>query len=142
MSNILKISEAASLALHVAVILAAKSNELVATKDFASMLQASEAHLSKVLQRLEKAGIVNSTRGPKGGFKLSKPSNEITLLAVYQAIDGELSTSNCLLNKDLCNGNCIMGDLVEKLNKQVKDYLSNTKLDSLTSAIRSIKNYA
>ena len=142
MSNILKISEAASLALHVAVILAAKPDELVPTKEFASMLQASEAHLSKVLQRLEKAGIVNSTRGPKGGFKLNKSGNEITLLEVYEAIDGELSTSNCLLNKDLCNGDCIMGDLIEKLNMQVKNYLSNTKLDSLTSAIRSIKTYA
>jgi DNA-binding IscR family transcriptional regulator len=64
MSNILKISEAASLALHTTVILAANPNRLVSTKKLASQLHASEAHLSKVLQRLEKADIVNSTRGP------------------------------------------------------------------------------
>ncbi len=139
MSNILKISEAASLALHVAVILAANPDKLIPTKEFASMLEASEAHLSKVLQRLDRAGIVNSTRGPKGGFKLDKPGDEITLLDVYEAIDGELSPSNCLLNKNLCNGNCIMGDLVGKLNMLVKDYLSTTKLDSLTSTFWSIK---
>ena len=138
MSNILKISEAASLALHVAVILAANPDKLIPTREFASMLQSSEAHLSKVLQRLDKAGIVNSTRGPKGGFKLSKPSDDITLLDVYEAMDGELSTSNCLLNKNLCNGNCIMGDLVGKLNMQVKDYLSKTKLNSLVSIYRSM----
>jgi len=140
MSSILKISEAASLALHTAVILTANPNKLISTKEFASMLSASEAHLSKVLQRLEKAGIVISTRGPKGGFKLTRSGDEIALIDVYEAIDGKLSPSNCLFDKDLCNGNCIMGGLLQNLNAQVKNYLSQTKLASLTSVYRSLNN--
>jgi Rrf2 family protein len=137
MSNILKISEAASLALHTTVILAANPNRLISTKKLASQLHASEAHLSKVLQRLEKADIVNSTRGPKGGFKLKNLSDKITLLDVYEAIDGNFSPSNCLFDENLCNGNCIMGNLLEELNTQVRDYLSKTKLNSLVSIYRS-----
>lgn len=139
MSNILKISEAASLALHVTAILAGSQEKLITTKEFASMLRASEAHLSKVLQRLEKVGIVNSTRGPKGGFKLSKASDDISLLEVYEAIDGKLATNNCLLNQNLCNGNCIMGDLIGKINAQVKDYLKETKLNSLVNVYENLK---
>ena len=138
MSNIMKISEAASLALHTTVILAANPNRLISTKKLASQLHASEAHLSKVLQRLEKADIVNSTRGPKGGFKLKNLSDEITLLDVYEAIDGNFSPSNCLFDENLCNGNCIMGNLLEDLNTQVRDYLSKTKLNSLVSVYRSM----
>jgi Rrf2 family nitric oxide-sensitive transcriptional repressor len=140
MTNILKISEAASLALHTAVLLAADSSKLISTKNLASTLHASEAHLSKVLQRLEKSGIVESTRGPKGGFRLRKSGDEITLLDVYEAIDGKLSSGNCLLGERICNGNCIMGKLLCDLKRQVKDYLVQTKLITLTSVYRSKKN--
>ena len=138
MSNILKISEAASLALHTAVILATDPDNLLSNKELASILHASEAHLSKVLQRLDKSGIVKSTRGPKGGFKLTKSGNDITLLEVYEAIDGKLSPSNCLLNECICNRDCIMGKLLGDLNKQVRDYLATTKLITLISAYRSM----
>jgi len=137
MTNILKISEAASLALHTAVLLATDPSKLISTKNLASTLHASEAHLSKVLQRLEKSGIVESARGPKGGFRLGKSADEITLLDVYEAIDGRLSSDNCLFDERICNGNCIMGKLLCDIKKQVKDYLVQTKLITLTSVYRS-----
>jgi len=72
MSNILRISEAASIALHAMIILASKQEELVSVKDIASQLEISGNHLSKVLQRLVKAELVISIKGSKGGFKLVK----------------------------------------------------------------------
>ena len=137
MSNILRISEAASLALHTAVILASNPNKLISTKDLAGTLHASEAHLSKVLQRLEKSGIVRATRGPKGGYKLDKSGDQIALLEVYEAIDGKLSYSDCLLAECICTGDdCIMGKLLSDLNKQVRDYLTRTKLSELNSGVK------
>ena len=135
MSNILRISEAASLALHTTVILASNPNKLISTKDLAGTLHASEAHLSKVLQRLEKSGIVRATRGPKGGYKLDKSGDQIALLEVYESIDGKLSHSDCLLADCICSGDCIMGKLLSDLNKQVRDYLTKTKLSTLTKNI-------
>ena len=137
MTNMLKISEAASLALHTTVMLAADPDNLYSTNDLASALHASKAHLSKVLQRLEKSDIVKSTRGPNGGFKLTKSGNDITLLEVYEAIDGKLSPSNCLLNECICNGDCIMGKLLGYLNNQVRDYLMKTKLSMLTNVYKN-----
>jgi Rrf2 family protein len=133
MSNILRISEAASLALHTAVILASNPNKLISTKDLAGTLHASEAHLSKVLQRLEKSDLVRATRGPKGGYKLEKSGDQIALLEVYEAIDGRLSYNDCLLAECICSGDCIMGKLLSDLNKQVRDYLTKTKLSTLSS---------
>ena len=137
MTNMLKISEAASLALHTTVMLAADPDNLYSTNEIASALHASKAHLSKVLQRLEKSDIVKSTRGPNGGFKLTKSGNDITLLEVYEAIDGKLSPSNCLLNECICNGDCIMGKLLGDLNNQVRDYLIKTKLSMLTNVYKN-----
>ena len=131
MLNLLKISEAASLGLHASVFLAGNQKRLFSAKEMAETLGASEAHLAKVLQRLAREGLVRSQRGPKGGFKLNRPADEITLLEVYQACEGPLPQSNCLLSTPICNGNCILGNLIEDVGRRVSQYLSRTKLSDL-----------
>ncbi len=67
MPGILNISEATSLAIHAMIYIEANSNRKVSTKEIAVEFDASEAHLSKVLQRLVRSGYVKSVRGPKQG---------------------------------------------------------------------------
>jgi len=139
MSNVLKISEAASLAMHTMGLLAARPERMLSTKEVASVLGASEAHLSKVLQRLARVGLVRSIRGPKGGFALGKESHEILLLEVYESIEGPLVSSNCLLGAPVCDGTeCILGGLLKSVNKEVKEYLAETKVSDLISAYRNL----
>ncbi len=129
MSNVLRITEAASLALHTMKILSNGHDKLITTKDIAEILNASEAHLSKVMQRLVKSGLIKSTRGPKGGFILAKSAKEITLKEIYETIEQPFGENRCLLAKQACNGkNCIFGNLLESINTQVKEYFCNTKL--------------
>jgi Rrf2 family protein len=110
-------------------LLAVRPGELLSVKEAAASLRVSGAHLSKVLQRLAKVGLVKSVRGPKGGFALSKASNRITLLEVYETIEGPLISSRCLLEKPICGGiNCILGGLPAKLNEQVRTYLAKKTL--------------
>ncbi len=136
-SSILKISEAASLALHTAVYLADNPDRLVPTREMAAGLAVSEAHLAKVLQRLVHAGLARSTRGPKGGFALARPAEEVTLLEVYEAIEGPLKPSSCLFGDSRkCNSAfCVLGDLVARINHEVKDYLSKTYLSQMTGVL-------
>lgn len=130
--TIIKISEASSLALHTMVVLAKNADKIYTTKEISTLLSGSKDHLSKVLQRLEKAGFIISTRGPKGGFNIGKNKENVTLLEIYEAIEGPLLPAECLLGNPICNGKgCIMGGL-NKINIQVRDYLSGTKLSDLT----------
>ena len=134
MNSVLRISEAASLAMHTTVLLAAHPDRLVCTREAASVLDVSEAHLAKVLQRLVKQGLVRSARGPKGGFALSKPAEEISLLNVYESIEGRLENAACLLGRPVCRGErCILGGLLATVNAQVREYLGSTKLPELTT---------
>ena len=137
MANVLKISEAASLALHTMVLLAANPGRRMSIRQVASMLHASQAHLAKVLQRLVKVGLANSTRGPKGGFTLAKRPNLISLLDVYEAIDGPLGTPECLLGTPVCDGtSCILGGLLEATNRQFRTYMAAARLSDLTGVYR------
>lgn len=127
MTHALRISQAVVLAWHLLILLAAEPGRLVQTRTVAEVLQASADHLAKVMQRLAKQGLVTTTRGPKGGVVLARPPEEISLLQVYEAIDGPFRPGNCLLERRVCDGaSCILGSLVRSINRQLRDYLART----------------
>jgi len=130
MQGIWKISDAASLAFHTMAHLASqKESRPVSAKEIATRYRVSEAHLSKVIQRLAHSGLVKTVRGPGGGVILSKSPDKITLLQVYEALEGPLPESNCMLGVPKCGRkSCILGDLLGSLNKQVREHLQGTKL--------------
>lgn len=133
MSGLLRISEAAVLAIHTVALLGANEGDVLTNHQIADFLGASEAHLSKVLQRLAKAGFVTSLRGPRGGFQLSRPSEEITLLEVYELIEGALVTSDCLLSAPVCGGNCILGGMIRSVSETLREKLSTTTVSDMAA---------
>jgi Rrf2 family protein len=136
MSSLVNISEGSSLALHGIAIVAIKSPERVNVKLLAKTLEASEAHLAKVFQRLAKAGFVKSVRGPAGGFVLAKAAKEITLLDIYEAIEGRVNLQYCPLGKDRCQfTHCIFGDKLNKISEQIYSDLKEIKLSSFMKTI-------
>lgn len=130
---IFNISEAANLAIHALTYLAENPKlQPVATRQVASALGASENHLSKVFQRLTKVGLVKPSRGPSGGFSLARDPSKITLLDIYEAIDGPLGKSECLLKHPQCDRkSCVFGDLVTDVYDHVDSHFSKTTLKSL-----------
>lgn len=130
MSKILNISEAASLALHTMVLIATQPERRVANREIATALQASENHLSKVLQRLTRSGLLRSTRGPRGGFILGRDAAKITLLEIYESIDGPIDETGCLFNRSICNGtNCFLGSLLHDLSQTVRNHFGDSTLE-------------
>ena len=130
MSGILHFSEAASLAVHGVLLLAAPGAEQRTVHSLAASVGASEAHMAKVVQRLGKAGILVSTRGPRGGVSLARPAGEISLLAVYEAVEGPLDRGGCVLGRSACPfGACLFGGLLERVSGEVRDFLSATTLE-------------
>ena len=138
MAHLMKVSEAASLALHSMAYLAGYPGKNVSARQMAQRLGVSEAHLSKVLQRLAQAGLVRSSRGPKGGFTLKIPAERIVLLDIFETIEGRLEETDCLLGVPICNGpGCILGGLLKSVDDQARNYLGQTRLDEFKGLFRS-----
>ena len=132
MSGFLKFSDAASLGLHAAAFLARKSAGVASVREMARALGASQAHLSKVLQRLTKAGVVESLRGPSGGYELARPARGISLKRVYEAIEGPLDASVCPFDIPACRGGtCVLGGEFVRKGKELVRHLADTPLSSL-----------
>ncbi len=133
MNTLLCISEAASIGWHAMILLAAGEEHLVATSVLAGRLQVSQAHLSKVIQRLARAGLIQTVRGPGGGVRLGRPAASITLLGIYEAIEGPLQERSCLLREPICNGQCcILGDLFQRVD-ELRDALAAMSLQEATA---------
>lgn len=136
MNRLVNISEAVSLALHTMALLATDAGRRLRNHQIAEMLGASGHHLAKVMQRLVKAGLVDSLPGPQGGFLLDKPAEEVTLLRVYEAVEGPLEDDGCLLGKPACGrGNCILGGWLLSIHRQLRDGLGNTTLAQLADGL-------
>ena len=129
MAHLIRISEAASIALHSLALMAGSPGSLFSVKQIAQRSGVSVNHLAKVMQRLVKAGILSSGRGPKGGFSIALPLEQVSLLDIYEAIEGRLSKNSCPLNRKICTfSECMFGSLFINLNQEVSDYLENKKI--------------
>jgi Rrf2 family protein len=92
----MKLSDGVEWGLHCAAFLAALPPDLILPgKALAEYHGVSESYLLKHLQALTRAGILESVPGPKGGYRLGRPADKITLLAVVEAIEGKDNAFRC-----------------------------------------------
>ncbi len=88
-------SEGVEWALHSCVNLAWMEGQAVTAAKLAAIYGLPAAYLNKQLQALAKAGILTSTSGPRGGFRLAREPDRITLLDVVTAIEGAEDAFRC-----------------------------------------------
>jgi len=135
MSQIIRFSDAVAIGIHAATLLAADPHKAYSCKELAGLLEVSEHHMAKVMQRVARARIATSTRGPKGGFVLARPAEEITFLQVMEAIDGPLEVPRCLIGQPKCTGKeCVLSGLLDDIYDKSHAYFRQTTLAQLASA--------
>src|SRR5215472_5635565 len=92
----MKLSEGVEWGLHcVSVLAGLPPGATLPTKALAEYHGLSETYLAKHLQALTNARIIESLPGPKGGYRLQRPPEEITVLEVVEAIDGREPLFRC-----------------------------------------------
>jgi Rrf2 family protein len=132
MTCALRLSEAAGMAMHAMALMALEHGRSLSAKSIASCFHVSEAHLSKVLLRLVKVGLLRSVRGPEGGFSLTRHPEDIKLIDVYSAIEGTPEAAGCAVAVPGCDGqSCILGRVMVDANRMLIDHLSRTSLDAI-----------
>jgi Rrf2 family protein len=128
-------SEAASIAIHATLWLAQQPERLARSADVCKRFGFSEAHFAKVMQALGRAGLVESVRGPRGGTRLARPPAAITLLEVYEALDGPFNEDRCLLSPRVCAGRCCpLGREITRLNMALRKTLAGATLKSMAGS--------
>jgi Rrf2 family protein len=73
-------------------------------KNLATQLDLPGPYLAKILQSLAQEGMLHSLRGPRGGFRLSRPAHRITVGEVVKALEGIESMAGCVMGFLHCEG--------------------------------------
>jgi len=102
----------------------------------------SIAYLEQLFLKLRKNNLVQSSRGPSGGYVLSKPPGEIKLLSIISAVDEKIKTVKCKKeSKKGCNGKsikCITHNLWDDLETHINKFFEdNTLSDILFKEVRN-----
>jgi Rrf2 family iron-sulfur cluster assembly transcriptional regulator len=98
----------------------------------------SLSYLEQLFARLRKNGLVSSSRGPGGGYKLSRTAAEITVMEVISAVDERVDSTQCE-GKANCHGEdqCLSHHLWESLSGQIKGYLASISLAEVVEGYES-----
>jgi Rrf2 family iron-sulfur cluster assembly transcriptional regulator len=97
--------------------------------------------LAKIFRQLVEGGILNSAKGPGGGFALAKPAHEVSLLNVIEAIDGGHQIDGCVVGLARCNDHmpCPQHDLFKPIRQRLRAYLSTTTLADTAASLKEKK---
>jgi Rrf2 family protein len=133
MDTILRISAQANMAMHaLAQIAQQPAGTSFTVGQLADDLRVSQAHLSKVMQRLVHNGFLHSKRGPTGGFVLGRAPEAVSLHEIVEIFDGRLTDHNCVLGKKRClHGGCALGALLDHVSFQVRTFLGSHTLSAM-----------
>lgn len=87
----------------------------------------------KLMQKLHDSKLVESSMGPRGGFRLRRQPSKISVLEVIEAIQGPLRLNRCLLHADACprQDGCEVREKLAELQRSINTYLGGITLDEL-----------
>ena len=130
----MKLSHAVRYALQALVYMANETDgQLVASHVVAEAKGIPELFLLKVLKMLVSARILQSLKGPSGGYRLARPANEISMLEILEAVDGPIRGQAPLLEENNGPLNQKLEDICKQSADQVKKHLAKVRMSDLIS---------
>ena len=97
--------------------------------------------LARILAKLSHAGLVESDQGRRGGSRLARPANEITLRDAVEAAEGPFGVTRCIMQNRACGEGtpCALHEAWEKGQQAILEYLQTQTLEDLVTRTASKK---
>jgi Rrf2 family protein len=104
--------------------------KIVSVSDLVKEIEIPRPFLRKLLQILNKAGILDSFKGKGGGFILKKDPKDILLLDLMEIFQGKFKINECVFKKEVCKNisNCILKKKIDHLESYIYDHLKTITL--------------
>lgn len=110
----------------------ANSENQTSIQSIAESTNISLAYLQKIARILMQAGLVTSTRGKNGGYKLTKNPKDLNLKEIIEALEGEIALAPCLrkISTHICKNKsvCKIRGGIQELNQEIAAHLSSKNL--------------
>ncbi len=113
--------------------LAKNQAEPASVAEISKALNISYTFLRKIMQALNKKGILSSTKGKGGGFALKRVTDEIFVNDVIDIFQGPIDFKRCIVKHQICPDfkNCLLRDKIEKIEGYAQKVLESVTIKSL-----------
>jgi Rrf2 family protein len=113
----------------------------VQIKTIAHRQEISVKYLEQLMAILKSAGFVRSVRGAKGGYVLAKEANQIKLSDVFNALEGPVTTVECLENENYCArvADCVTRKVWAEVQQAIESILQSMTLQDLVDKTKNVK---
>ena len=120
----------------------ARDGGILSAQRLAERTQVETPTVSKVLKLLASAGLVTSSRGANGGYKVARRAGEINVAEIISAIEGPIAMTECSVEQGLCNveHNCSMRSNWQRISVAVARALQDVSLAEMTMPMRFDKS--
>lgn len=120
-------------AIRAICLIAKRKDEVVAVKDMVKCLNIPKPFLRKILQILNKEGILNSYKGVGGGFTLAVPAGKINIAGLIEIFQGPIKISDHKLKKRMCPDAriCVLKKKLDVIEKDVIEKLKSITIKSI-----------
>jgi Rrf2 family protein len=110
----------------------------VGIKDLCHKIGAPEHFTAKIMQTITRHGIVQSTKGPNGGFYIEEGAASIRLIDIVNAIDGDKIFTGCGLGLKQCSeiNPCPIHHQFKSIRTDLQKMLEETKVEELTADLK------
>lgn len=118
--------------------------ELVSISEISKNQEITYQYAEQIMIKIKKAGLVESIRGPKGGYRLAKKPSEITAGDIVRILEGYTEPVFCI-NPDVSQKECLRAPkcaarlLWEKVGQKINEVLDSTTLEDLVKKDRELK---
>ena len=133
------LSQTAEYALRAVLAVAeAGSEQPVGAARLAARLGIPQNYLSKTLHQLARAGVLESTRGKAGGFRLARPAGKISLLEVVSPFDDVTGRRTCLMGQPVCSdhNSCAAHERWKEVAERTAEFFKETSVADLAGEAR------
>lgn len=123
--------------------LAAHGDSVCSATEVASVTGLALPTVSKLLKSLARSGLVNSTRGANGGYKLSRSPDNISAADVIDALEGPVAITECSASNSHCEheGVCSVGGAWQRINIAMRRALEDISLSDLLRSNRPVPRF-
>jgi Rrf2 family protein len=137
----LRLSKKADYALMAMKHLATHTEASASAREIAERYDIPTELMAKVLQRLARRGLVLSLQGTRGGYRLARPTTQISVADIIQAIDGPLTVTACSTGDDNCGqySKCSVRDPLWKIKDRIISALTDCSLQEISADLAEIE---
>lgn len=114
--------------------LASRPGAYCSVREIVEELKLPKRLLAEVLKDLSRAGTVEATRGPGGGYRLVRPAEELPLARVVEVLEGPVAMTDCMADSCELEASCIIQTGIGRVTRSIHSVLEGMTVAELLPA--------